>query len=251
LLLASYRSEYDESSICVDALRASAKNGHHSQAWHELAIEPLGAEEARRLAFRLLGGGPGAEERAERIARGARGLPYFVGELTRLVQKEEGSTARDVSGQGISLDEVIWRRCQRLAPEMRHLLEIVATASRPILLREACEASGLGSLGARAASALRAERLLRGEGHGPDAAGEGYHDRIRETLLARVGRDVLRSNHDRLAVVLGKSGQADPETLAVHYLGAERTAEAVEALTRAAELAAEALAFDRAAKLYR
>ena len=64
-------------------------------------------------------------------------------------------------------------------------------------------------------------------------------------------RTVVREHHRRLAEVLEASGQADPETLGMHFLG--RTCRNGPSPTSpcAADEAAEALAFERAALLYR
>ena len=62
---------------------------------------------------------------------------------------------------------------------------------------------------------------------------------------------MLRRHHERLASVLTESGPADPEVLAGHYRGAGDASTASEYSARGADLAASALAFDHAARLYR
>ena len=63
--------------------------------------------------------------------------------------------------------------------------------------------------------------------------------------------DVARSHHHRLALVLEASGQADPEVLGLHFLGAGLPERAAEFFVVAADQAAEMLAFECAATLYR
>jgi len=62
---------------------------------------------------------------------------------------------------------------------------------------------------------------------------------------------VLKSHHENLAAVLEPAGYADPETLGLHFQGAGNAIKAGHYYALAAAEAAEALAFDRAVKLYR
>ena len=80
---------------------------------------------------------------------------------------------------------------------------------------------------------------------------ESYHDRIREAVVEGLDNEELRHSHRRLALALESSGRADPETLVVHFQATEEDGRAARYAVSAAQRAFEALAFERAARLYR
>jgi serine/threonine protein kinase len=245
LLVCAYRSEDAEVSPC---LRAFRRLGGPDRAceWVDLPVLPLNEAERAELARALLAGAaPAAQAAVEQIARQSGGLPVFVHELARHLRAGE-----DLRADALNLSEVLWSRVKRLEPAARRLLEVVAVASRPIGLAEACIAALVHDESAEALSLLRAERLLRGSTLAQGEQVETYHDRIRETVVQHLNAGEQRTHHRRLADVLEATG-ADPEWRAVHFLGAGEVARAGTLFAQAADRAAEALAFDRAARLYR
>src|SRR5207237_6022141 len=112
-------------------------------------------------------------------------------------------------------------------------------------------AAAVGADGRAAVAVLRAGHLVRSTGPGDQDEVETYHDRIRESVVAHLPPATLQDHLQRLAVVLEASEHADPETLAAHFQDASEPARAGHYYAVAAAEAAEALAFDRAAKLYR
>jgi len=245
LLLLSHRSEYAAVGACLKALESRLDPALPRV---RIAVEPLGAEETRTLALALLGEtGPEAEAEAERIARDSEGSAFFVQELAR--HARSGRSPEPARGRG--LDEVLWGRISRLPPEALRLLEAASVAGRPVPLRLVRDASGVGSLPSLALSALRSGKLLRCSGPGLDDLVEAYHDRVRETVSAHIPADALKGYHGGLAIALEQSGDADPETIAAHYLGAEVPDRAGRYYEQAAEQAARALAFERAEDFYR
>ncbi len=242
LLIGCYRREDAEVSPSIAAFAGLAK----AARWYEVAVEPLGPDELRDLVRALLG--PEAEPHAEAIGRQSGGYPFFVHELVRYLQ--EGSSLGGRGAADLTLGSVLWARIGRLPAEARRLLEMVAVAGRPVSLEDACRAAGVEDQGQQALAYLRSARLLRGAGPTDRGAVETYHDRVRETVTARLSAEQRRQDHRRLAEVL-EAGAGDPEVLVGHWLGAGEPARAGGHAARAAGQAAEALAFERAAQLYR
>jgi hypothetical protein len=252
LLLGSYRREYAATSPCLQVLLREPPAETANVDRRQLAVEPLTPDETLRLAAELLGPGNGtAPARAEAIARESGGIPYFVHELVHYLQEGAELAERSSAAREITLEEVLWQRMIRLPEPARRLLEVVAVSGRPLRQGDACRAAALGADDRRALSVLRGARLVRSTGPGDQDEVEAYHDRIRETMGAHLPPGTSKAHHHRLAVILAASGRADPETLAVHFQGAEDSTQAGHYYAAAAAQAAEALAFDRAAKLYR
>ncbi|HEY2744342.1 MAG TPA: serine/threonine-protein kinase PknK, partial [Polyangia bacterium] len=100
-------------------------------------------------------------------------------------------------------------------------------------------------------AALRAGRLVRTSGQKRRDTIEPYHDRVREAMDAHVDGEERRALHDRLARALEWSGQFDPEAASAHWEGAGDVDKAARYAAIAAARSSQALAFDRAAELYR
>ena len=288
LLLVSYRSSEMGSSHLValrraqgltpDAERLSLKRTDDAGQVLDLELEPLSAEESVALAAQLVG--DGGRPRARAVAAESRGSPFFVQELARYVlDKQSGDVESDDSDSGwleqaadtaalqlspgqwgqeaiaegvrLRLDEVLRERLNRLPDEARMVLETIAVAGRPLPRSVARRAAGLTGTETEAVMALRQANLVRSRGAGDDSAIEPYHDRIREAVVAALPNYQLRDRHLRLALALQGSRQADPEALTEHFCGAGHLERAGEYAEQAANQAAEALAFDRAAMLFR
>ncbi len=252
LLVGSYRSEYANISPFLRVLLQQESDGSSPRNHREVALKPLTLAEGRELALRLIGqDDPAAVALAETIVRESRGSPYFVYELVEYLKEggelgEGGSMSSD-----LSLDSVLGRRIRRLPAEAESLLEVLAVAGQPLRQSIACKAAGLGAVGFSGLALLRAQHLIRGTGLGSLDEVETYHDRIRETVVNLLDADRLRELNQRLARELEQAGGADPETLGVHFEGAGELAKAGHYYALSADEASEALAFDRAVKLYR
>jgi len=212
----------------------------------ELLLDQLTRQEAEELARGLLGGGRRAAEAAQAIAIESRGNPLFLGELVH-ASLSEGPRR---SAGSLTLHELIGRRVSRLPDEARRLLEVVAVAGEPVERSVALRAAELESGAADAISLLQANRLVRSNRlKGRDAL-ETTHDHVRETVVRGLRAEAAKAHHRRLADALEAWGDADPEALAVHFHAADELETAAEYVVQAARQASEALAFDRAARLY-
>jgi hypothetical protein len=250
LFLGCYRSEDAAGNPCLHALLGACELGEGVERG-ELAVEPLAPPERRELALALLAcRDPAAQARADTIARESGGNPFFIHELVHYLGAGAAQAGGGPEGD-VTLHEVLWSRVLRLPEGARRLLEVVAVAGRPLRQEDACRAAGGAAEQSAALACLRAGRLLRGVGRPESPEIETYHDRIRETLVTRLARSRLREHHRRLALVLEASRRSDPEVLAVHFQEAGEFGRAGIYYALAAAQAAEALAFDRAAKLYR
>ena len=247
LLVGAYRREDEPSSPFLRALA-----GHREALrWRgigvrELEIGELAMDEARDLIGALERRGlrlPPA--RVEGILREARGNPLFLSELAQDSTGAEGGIA------DVDLRDVIAARVDALPPPVRRLLETVAVAGQPLRLAAARLAAGATSDGAESLALLRASKLIRQATGAEHEEIETYHDRIREAVVERLSRRTLRGIHHALALALESTGAGDPETLAVHFEATEEVVRARRYAAAAAARAEQALAFDRAARLYR
>ncbi len=250
LLIVAYRSEEASTS---PLLRKLLPERFGAERWREIEVDRLDPVEALDLARVLLADSPGQPAAlADTVARESSGNPFFLSELARSVR---GDGERMIAASGgdleavIRLDNVIRSRVRRLSPAERRFLEIVAVAGRPVgfaVARDAAEPDPRENV----VEALRIGRLIRTRETETREEIETYHDRIREAVVAGLSSEDLAAHHRRLALALEASGQADPEWLAMHWKGARDLDRAAEYAAAAARRASEALAFDRAARLY-
>lgn len=218
-------------------------------------IQKLPESDARALAMQLLGQtGTDAQRLASEIAREAQGHPLFIDELVRGRQPQGGPNAADAADAApLRLDEALWLRAEQLDSPARSLLAVIALAGLPIPQEMAMLAAAADPVTFDAQMAkLRAARLVRTSGARRSDTVEPFHDRVRESVQAHLSEKAQRTWHGRLALALESSmGTADPQALVIHWQGAGHPDRAASYAKQAAEQASAALAFERAARLYR
>jgi serine/threonine protein kinase/tetratricopeptide (TPR) repeat protein len=252
--LGTYRSEEAGTSPFLSTLGALA-----ASVWDEpeerLAVEALASSDARALATSLLAqAGLADDPRFAGIADEADGSPLFIDQLATAAQERR---AREVDGTSLgeeahlALSDVIAHRVAQLPESARRLLDTLAVAGQPIPADVLRDATGLESLETAGLRVLHAARLVRTRSNDGREQLEVYHDRIRETVTARLATDAATSVHRGLALALEASPDTDDETRLTHWRAAGEFARAFAYAERAATRAYEALAFDHAAQLYR
>jgi serine/threonine protein kinase len=264
MILASFRDD-DGDSAPVASLRQNARHALPPRNLREVVVGPLSDDDAYRLAEaiwqRIHGHAPGApvagdaaghdrvgQSLARVVTREAAGNPLLIVEMMRYL----ATAARRTHALGaISLDAVIAARRGALGAPARTLLDVVAVAGRPIAQGVALRAAALAGEEIAAMAELRAAHFVRTRGPRLEDTVEIYHDRLRAAVLATLDEDAVRGHHGWLAMALEDWGCDDAERLAEHHRGAGHPERAAIHALQAAEQAEHALAFDRAARMYR
>jgi hypothetical protein len=259
LLVVSYRTEDAATSPVLGAFRDGLGALGDAIDLHDIPVGELDAAEAEELARALLEEAkmPAPEGAARAIAAEGRGNALFISELARWAKDTGGegaSAARALSPSAPRLEALLEARIGQLPEPARQLLEVVVVAGHPLARPSAASAALGDQRGAdepQALALLRAGQLLRVRQERGHEELVPYHERIREVALRRLSPDVRKDYHRRLARSLEASGEPEPEQLLLHLRQAGLTTEAGRWAERAAAEAHEALAFDRAARLYR
>jgi serine/threonine protein kinase/tetratricopeptide (TPR) repeat protein len=250
LLLCTYRSELGHSSAPLADLQRAIELLESHCAFREVEVKELAAHEAEELARTLVGSGD-AEVAALVTAEGC-GNPLFLAELARWANERLG-TAR--GSRGLSLEQVILDRVSLLPDDARGLLETLSVAGGPLTHAVAARAAEHASAGAglrTPALALRSARLVVTRGLGDDDSIEPAHDRVRETIAQSLDDGRRKACHAGIARALAEeTSQRDPEAIFEHFRAAGDEDRARAFVLAAAGAADGALAFLRAASLYR
>jgi serine/threonine protein kinase len=230
LLIASYRSEDADSPLVLALGSLPAR---------ELELGPLQPEDARTLAVLL-----SARNEAENVARESGGSPLFIEALAR--RAHAGGAPR-----ALSLQTVVSESIRELESIPRRVLSAVAAAGGPIAQDVLRKSVGIGGEeGAEAESVLRSARLIRTVTRGNGRDVDVLHQVVRDAVLAELDAPALTGAQRALAEAAESLEGADPETVARLFRSAGDLDRARPFAVRAADRAADALAFDQAAALY-
>ncbi len=240
LLVGTFRREDAETSAFLRTFGAVQPGAE------TLSLDALTPAAALELAQTLVDDPTGAG--AGEVAEEAKGDPFLLVELARYVSDKAEPR---LPARGLSVEAVVRARIRQIDVPARRMLEVLAVAGGPIARPVARRAADVGPQESAAMVQLRASNLLRVKGTRGVEVIETYHDRIREAVREQIGEDERRGLHLRLVDALIAEGYADHERLGKHLEQGGRLEEAVPHYRRAAQIAARALAFDRASALYR
>lgn len=213
-----------------------------------MIIDRLTEAESHQLATRLLRDETGDRRaRIEAIVREAQGHPLLVDQLAL-----HASARADVDGDIGSLEDAVRERIASLADSVVRTLRVICVSGAPLAVGVLAGAAAVEPDACEAAvRELRALRLIRTTGLRAHDLVEPFHGRIADTVLAALDEGTRTLVHGAIAKALEAHDQTDPVALSRHFAGAGDPRKAAVHAVRAAEAAAEALAFDRAATMYR
>lgn len=240
LLLTAFRE--GASGPCVEAVAEAI--AAFAEVSHHVNLDRLTEPEARRLARHALGGR--ALRHLSAVVEESQGNPHFIVSMAANLRG-----AGTVAPGRVTLAQVLLQQVAQVGPQARELLELLAVAGRPLHLTTLTSAAPQLRDGMSALSALRARRLVRTPGTGEAEAVEIYHSRLREALLGSLDGEALRVRHRQLVHALSAAPVFDADALTAHLIAAGLPAQARQYAVQAAQAASAALAFDRAADLYR
>jgi serine/threonine protein kinase len=244
LLIASYRAEDAETSPFLKAWRSCLQSAD-SFFVSDLPLEELTAAESEELAARLLSrAGDSAGQAAEAIARESGGSPFLIEQFAQYTPSDATETIE------LSIRRAVEQRLGEMPHETRRLLETLAVAAQPLSESVAYMAAGCDVTNRPTLFRLAVERFLRVREADGSRQLEIYHDRLRAMVVASMSVATRQQRNHDLAAALETDAGVDPARLSFHRREAGDFERASQSALTAADQAAAALAFERAAHWY-
>jgi eukaryotic-like serine/threonine-protein kinase len=249
LMVLTFRSEERASSQALNYLQQVLSTQRLAEGLREITVDQLTDAESRQLLEAVAGARPPAV--IDKIVAEARGHPLFLQQLMMHV----AATTRPLSDNDVrdlKLRGVLQQRVRTLPRHAREALELLSLAAYPLtaaVLFAAVNADDADDA-ADTLALLTRESLARVSGTGAERRLEPYHDQIRSAVVELMSPLERQARHARLAQVLARLPDAEPQMLVVHYQQAGDVEAAFGASLRAAEAAEAQLAFDGAAVFY-
>ncbi|MDA1052332.1 MAG: DUF2791 family P-loop domain-containing protein [Planctomycetota bacterium] len=196
LFLGTSRSEDADTSPFLQSFRLIQRQRELPLESLQIEVTPLEHTDAVKLALAMLHRNDAdAQRNAELVAQEAAGNPFFVSELVTHLQLNEGRVSNTAT-EPMGLVDMIWSRVQRLPDESQRLLAVVAIGGQPLPLDQAMRIADVGQL---AIGSLRTGHFIRTQGLAASSKIETYHDRVRESVTARLDLTTKQQHHLRIA----------------------------------------------------
>ncbi len=239
LLLVAYRAERADRNPALKLFleRIGTLDGIIT---YDVPLDALDPLDAKLLAEKLLP--KGTRNHAFDVAEESEGNPFFITEMSRYpidFQPDNGQ---------LTLEKAINSRFDTLSPSEKNILEAICIANEPM------DQNFLRILTSQADVSPELRRL-RDQNFivyitDPSGLVRIYHDKIRTSVIQRMGSERNRQWHARFITTLENMDPSNAARLIDHLQKAGRSEEAGNYATRAAKQSYDTLAFKQAAKLY-
>lgn len=254
-------SHLEDEAACLKAVMETRPRDSRSV---DLACGPLAEQDGRRLATLLAASVSRGAERPitapelSALTAQAGGSPFIIQELVQQAARggaelaAAGAHAAPTLQTGEDLvDRLILQRVRALLPREQRIMTVVASSSQPLPSGVVLRAAGVREPSRLELIRLSRCRLITRREIRGRAVIDTYHRRLSESIASSVGAADRRRVHQRIALALEQEAERDPELLSHEWLEAGDRTRAGEYAVEAAERADAALAFVRAAGLYR
>lgn len=210
----------------------------------KLSLGPISNDAIRQLAESMAGQLPSAAIRV--VQEYADGSPFMAAAVLRgmvesavltiegkqwLIDNEKLSSFQAAEDAG----EILVGRLSQLPDEARKLLSAAAVIGKDFNVDAAADLAGMST--ADAAIAIKLVRRQRLVWSRPDSIVSFVHDKIRETVLAGLSDEVMRSMHGQIGRRLESTEPHRVFDLAFHFDAAQMHDQALPYALKAAELA--------------
>lgn len=197
LFLGAYRSDETEGSAFLKKWKELQGKHGVEFADREIKVGPLTVEECTALVIDLVGrDNEVVRRRAVECVQETRGNPFLLVELVGCFDPDTDSF------QPLPLHEALVKKLGQLPDEAGPLLDVVAVSGQPLSVKEASRTAGHALPPIATITRMRNERLLRLVGPEDMPLVDTYHDRVRETVLARMDEARCKSLHLTLANIV-------------------------------------------------
>ena len=142
-----------------------------------------------------------------RWIEGTRGNPYLLEQLIDGFDRETGQF------HAATLEQVVDRKLRYLTDDATPLLEVIAIAGQAVPLSEVSAVAQQPDSAFATITHMRSERLARLIGSGEQQHVDTYHDKIRETVLAKMSTERRQQLHKQYGELLERNEQVRADVL--------------------------------------